>query len=70
MMCRDQLSQATQHENFQRPFNEWIAKRFHIQTAHNWASIILFMNSGDQNGAFDMTKDLWEQYKAESQHRT
>lgn len=52
-------------ENFTSSFNEWVAKRFRIQTAHSWASIILFMNMGNEDAAFDMTKELWAQYKTE-----
>ena len=64
MIGIDQTNPSTEH--FNRPFNDWIAKRFCINTTHNWADIILFMSGNDEIYAFDMTKELWEEYKAES----
>jgi len=53
-------------ENFNMDLNDWVAKRFRIETSHNWADIILFMSGNDENAAFEMTKDLWEKFKSES----
>jgi len=49
--------------DFSRDFTKWIAERFDVKTSHNWASIILFMNGGDECLAFDMTKELWGLYR-------
>jgi hypothetical protein len=53
-------------DDLTRGFNEWVAKRFRITTSHNWADIILFMSGGNENAAFDMTKELWEEYEREA----
>jgi hypothetical protein len=45
-------------------FNMWVAKRFRITTAHNWASIVCFMG-GSEAGAFKLAKELWGEYKFE-----
>jgi hypothetical protein len=45
-------------------FNEWVAKRFKIETSHDWASIISFMALSESR-AYEMTKELWEEYKVE-----
>ena len=47
-------------------FQDWIAKRFHIKTAHDWSAIISFMGSSE-NGSFSLLKQLWKEYKAEKQ---
>lgn len=44
-------------------FNGWVARRFRIKTAHNWVGIIQFM-SGSEASAFEMTVELWDEYKA------
>lgn len=44
-------------------FNDWIAKRFNITSMHNWASIISFM-ALSEIGAFELTKELWGEYKS------
>lgn len=49
-------------------FQDWIAERFHIKTAHNWACIISFMGVSESN-AFTLLKELWSEYKAEKQKR-
>lgn len=46
-------------------FNAWVAKRFNIRTAHNWASIVVFMGSSEI-GAYELTKELWAKYKEAS----
>lgn len=56
----------SREENFSLVFGDWVSKRFRIATAHSWASIILFMSGNDEPGAFDMTSELWDQYKAEN----
>jgi hypothetical protein len=45
-------------------FQNWIAERFRIKTAHDWASIISFMGSSEAK-AFELAKELWKEYKAE-----
>lgn len=45
-------------------FNTWVAKRFNVQTAHNWSSIITFMGQSEL-GAYELTKELWTEYKEE-----
>lgn len=44
-------------------FNGWVARRFKIRSAHNWVGIIEFM-SGSESAAFDMTRELWGEYRA------
>lgn len=46
-------------------FQDWVASRFHVKTAHSWASIITFMGLSE-SGAFTLMKELWEEYKAET----
>jgi len=50
-------------------FQDWVAKRFRVETAHNWASIIAFMGLSE-SGAFALLKELWEEYKAEMEDET
>jgi hypothetical protein len=51
-------------------FTEWVAKRFNIMSMHDWASIISFM-AVSEKGAFEMTIELWNEYKSdvEKQHK-
>lgn len=65
MVAMDQIVQSD--ENFNMDFNKWVSKRFRIQTSHSWADIILFMGGNDETRAFDMTKELWEEYKTETE---
>lgn len=43
-------------------FNEWVAKRFEIRSAHNWQSIIDFEYESELE-AFEATRKLWKKYK-------
>ncbi len=43
-------------------FNEWVANRFSIRTAHDWSSIIAFMGQSE-SAAFELAKELWQEYK-------
>ncbi len=43
-------------------FNEWVAKRFNIKTAHNWSSIITFMGQSEI-ASYELTKELWAEYR-------
>lgn len=45
-------------------FQDWVARRFQVKTAHSWASIIAFMGLSE-SGAFTLMKELWKEYKAE-----
>ncbi len=45
-------------------FQKWVANRFGFGHSHSWASIISFMGSSEAR-AFELTKELWEEYKAE-----
>ncbi len=49
-------------------FQDWVANRFKITTAHNWASIIAFMGLSE-SGSFTLMKELWGEYKAELQSK-
>ena len=49
-------------DNLYAGFNAWVAKRFKIQPAHNWSNIVVFMGQGE-NGAYELTKELWTEYK-------
>jgi len=44
-------------------FQPWVAKRFHIKTEHDWASIISFIGVSE-TCAFSLLNDLWSEYKA------
>jgi hypothetical protein len=46
-------------------FQGWVQRRFNIRTAHSWDRIIAFMSS-DEVDAFESTKKLWGEYKAEA----
>jgi hypothetical protein len=54
---------ATGRDSLYAGFQAWIATRFHIETAHDWASIIAFMGLSE-SGAFTLLKELWDEYKA------
>lgn len=45
-------------------FTQWVAMRFNVETSHDWASIISFMAMSEQR-AYEMTKELWQEYKNE-----
>lgn len=47
-------------------FQNWVAKRFHIETAHDWASIISFMGISEE-AAFSLLRQLWKKYQAETE---
>lgn len=58
------------HENMSRDemydeFQRWVAQRFNVKSAHDWASIIEFMAISEL-GAFELTKELWNEFKSES----
>jgi hypothetical protein len=46
-------------------FGPWVASRFKIKTSHGWDDIIIFMGLSE-SGAFDLLKELWEEYKAQA----
>lgn len=50
-------------------FTAWVAKRFQIDSMHDWESIIRFMALSELR-AFEMTKELWAEYKAQFRART
>jgi hypothetical protein len=50
-------------------FCRWVERRFDFRTTHNWSDIILFMAGNDERHAFEMTKKLWTEYKAEMQKK-
>ncbi len=52
-------------DNLYAGFNEWVAKRFNIQTAHNWSNIVVFMGQSEI-GAYELAKQLWIEYKENS----
>ena len=47
-------------------FYDWVSEKYRINTSHAWADIVLFMSGNDEKRAIDLTKELWEKYKAES----
>lgn len=49
-----------------RGFGGWAARRFRITSAHNWESIISFMAVSEAR-AYEMTVELWGEYKAQHQ---
>jgi hypothetical protein len=59
------------HENASRDktydeFQRWVAQYFNVKSAHDWASIILFMALSEKR-AFELTKELWAEFKADIQ---
>lgn len=52
------------HDPLYDGFSRWVADRFGFGHSHSWASIISFMGVSEAK-AFDLTKELWEQYKSE-----
>jgi hypothetical protein len=55
-------------DDLYRGFTAWTAKRFRIESAHSWEDIILFMALGESR-AYEMTVELWGEYKAQYQAR-
>ena len=43
-------------------FQDWVARRFKINTAHDWASIVSFMGLSER-GSFELLRELWEEHK-------
>lgn len=50
-------------DDLYRNFDGWVAKRFGIASAHNWASIISFMGVSEKGG-YELAKKLWQEYKS------
>lgn len=48
-------------------FTQWVANRFNIETSHDWSSIISFVAMSEQS-AYEMTKELWQEYKEQESH--
>jgi hypothetical protein len=48
-------------------FQEWVATRFKITSAHNWSSIIAFMGMSE-SGSFKLLTELWAEYQADILH--
>jgi hypothetical protein len=55
-------------DDLYRGFTEWVAKRFRIKSTHGWESIISFMAQSEAT-AYEMTKELWSEYKTQYQER-
>ena len=66
--ARIERGEYNPHDDLYRGFNQWVAGRLGIDTSHGWAEIISFM-SGDEVAAFEMTKELWAEYKQEVSER-
>ncbi|MCZ2391523.1 MAG: hypothetical protein LC113_10655 [Acidobacteria bacterium] len=47
-------------------FQTWVAERFKVAQRYDWASIISFM-TGTESGAFKLVRELWQEYRAESE---
>ncbi len=60
-----QFADAESADSLYGGFQGWVATRFHIETANDWASIIAFMGLSE-SGSFALMKELWEEYKAET----
>lgn len=52
------------YEDLYFGFQPWVISRFELGVSKDWASIITFMSTGEDN-AFEMTKALWKEYKSE-----
>lgn len=50
-------------------FQQWVENRFKLGTTRGWESIVTFM-SPDEAYAFEMAKDLWEEYKSQLYSRS
>jgi hypothetical protein len=46
-------------------FFDYVLKHYRISSSLAWVHIILFMSMGSESKAFDTTKQLWYEYKAE-----
>src|SRR4051794_31062962 len=46
-------------------FQDWVKNRYHLNTSHNWSSIILFFEC-DEALAFKKFFELLDEYRAES----
>lgn len=49
-------------------FGEWVRNRFQITTSHGWAEIVQFMSPSEAY-AFQLTKELWDEYKLQIQEK-
>jgi hypothetical protein len=45
-------------------FQRWVEKRYKIRTTQSWQAIVTFM-SNDEAGAFELTRELWKEYKTQ-----
>lgn len=57
--------------NFKDPlysgFSRWVADRFGFGHAHSWAQIAAFKGISEAS-AFELAKELWEEYQREYQN--
>ena len=53
----------------EKGFSGWVCQKFGYPVAHTWASVCTF-HSADEQAAFNLAKDLWEEYKAELEIRS
>jgi len=44
-------------------FGDWVRNRFRVTTSQGWSDIVQFM-SPDEAYAFQLTKELWSEYKS------
>jgi len=50
-------------------FQPWVIERLGLGIQKNWANSIAFV-AGSEESAFEMTKKLWTEYKAEMQQQS
>ncbi len=55
-------SKENEKDKLYNGFQVWVQKRFKVETSHHWSSIITFMGSSE-SGAYDLLKELWDEYK-------
>lgn len=50
-------------------FSTWVGARFELGACRDWVSIINFM-TGSEESAYELTKELWAEYKNSSESVT
>jgi hypothetical protein len=60
--CARQVENPTLEDPVYYGFHDWIVERFGFGHSHDCASIISFMGVSEAS-AFELTKELWAEYK-------
>lgn len=54
------------HDPLYAGFSDWVQKRFRFpEGPYGWTSVMLYKAFGSESRAFELTKKMWFEYKAE-----